>query len=704
MVFEFARRGALVAATIFTLASCGGGGDSGGVVDANPNPTTPGNPDLPSAASTTLIITGIVAKASAFSGATVVASNRTGVLGSAATVGADGGYSVTVPIDAQLPIVLTASKVAATGERETFSTVVADKTNSVANITPITNIIVAMLSSNGNPDQLAAEVVSGAPISQATLDDKTQAVQAALKTVLDALNVGSVDPIKSSITAASEGYSRLLASINAYVYPDATSSTIEISLRSKAATVSAQPISIKFASNQTTLPALPAVAAADFVTKNSLDKINQLMVDAQACYALPLASRVASAPAGATLATGTGANISAPSCRSIFMGNDPTLYRNSGVSVGRNTAGTGAFAAIFDGSLVGVKFFDAQYQYTLANGDIVFSFRSVAPGSTPVASVNTLRLDPADQKLKFIGDQNVYSGRVTAFTQNREFPVLNQAQWNYTSTGYILNIDDVLNPDTSSVFNRVEVVAPDGVTYTLVPNSNSTFLNFVGQGTSNFLRLRSSFSDTTKVRLVSDILPGEKAVSAYAMPEYTDTAIAALPAQSVWAFRFFLSANTSVLPDTVQYFRTSARAPTIAELRTRQFVSVSPAVQADWAAKASSVNGQLSLSVSAPFNVSWTVPSGLAPPVNASLAGIHLPSLTLFSATTFIDTSTLALGAETITSISCRPSAAAMACDNATNGGFRQDSVATGLNLIGVDNSGRNFATFYSFGVLRVTP
>jgi hypothetical protein len=80
--------------------------------------------------------------------------------------------------------------------------------------TPITNLIASLLSSNGNPDQLAAQAAGGASISQATLSAKTLAVQSTLKTVLNALNVGAIDPIGGTFSAFKVGSEGILLNLN----------------------------------------------------------------------------------------------------------------------------------------------------------------------------------------------------------------------------------------------------------------------------------------------------------------------------------------------------------------------------------------------------------------------------------------------------------------------------------------------------------
>jgi hypothetical protein len=683
--------GLALSVALFSLTACGGGGSSvPAPVAALPAPDAP----LP------ITISGVVAKGIALAGASVVATSPAGTLGAPVTVAADGRYSLTVPADVQVPIVLTASLSLPTGGVERYTSVIADRSNNYANITPITNVIAALLSTNGNPDGLASQVSGGAPITQAALSAKVLTVQNVLKTAVDALGVGSVDPINGSFAVNGSGYSRLLDSINASITSLGAFSNIEIGLKVKGATDSAQPPVAQFTSHQlTALPSLPAVAASAFVPDGTVSKLAQLMADLEACYALPLASRISKASANATEVVGSATDISAAVCKGLFYGNSPGSYKNGGNLVGRNSLGIGAFSGIFDGFTIGAKFNTASLDFVLTNGDIGFSFLSALAGGTPSLSGNIARLDPADQKLKFIGDQYTFNGRVQAFMQKREFPVANQAQWSYLSTGYTLNVDNTLQ------FDRVEVAGPTGIAYTLTPRLGVNALVFASKGPSNFLRLRSEFTETSKTGPVPSKLTSEASVVAFETPEYSELALTATPAQSVWTFRYFITGNTGATPDSVQVYRTRARALSIAELRARPLASVTPSVIANLSGQALPLTGSLPLSTSSSFNLSWALPVGALPPVNSTLFGFYLTGVGATSIAAFADSANFQAGVGTSASIACvKQNDGDVHCSGATNGGFKAGSEANGLNLASVDSFGRNFSAYYAFSLLTIAP
>jgi hypothetical protein len=633
------------------LAACGS--DSAAPVAATP------------AAPTTITLSGVAAKGAPFSGATVVASNQTGAVGTPQTVGADGTYSITLPIETATPIVLVASKALPSGETESYTSVVADKANTTANITPVTNVIAALLSPNGNPAQLAAQVASGTAISQTTLAAKTKSVQDVLQTASTALGVANVNPLTDTFAANGTGYDKLLDSLNTSITPSGTSSNIEIGLKVQATSESAQPPVAQFTSNQTTaLPALPAIAASSFLATGTTAKLAKLLSDSTICYGLPLATRVSTATAASTSAIGSATDVVAAECKAIFLGNNVASYKFGGSAVGRNSAGQGAFTGIFNTTANGAVFDAPVYEYTLPNGDIAFSFQSKTPTGTPTAQFNFARLDPADQKLKFVGDQYDYQGSVQPFMQRREYLTLNLGQWDYFSSGYNFNVNN------TGQFAKVVVVAPN----------------------------------TTKTFAVPTKLPSEPVNLAFELPEFTEAEMAALPAQSAWTFKYFLTGNTSTTPSAVQVYRTRGRALTIAELRTRTFPELNADTIAEIRAGSSTTTGNFALSSTVGATFGWSVPTGALPPTGSTLFGRYLNGVSATSTAAFTDSQTYATSARTITIPCSVQSASDTHCTGGTNGGFKAGSVANGLNLIATDSLGRQFANQYNAYSLTVAP
>ncbi|OWQ83215.1 hypothetical protein CDN99_26615 [Roseateles aquatilis] len=172
------------AAALFILTACGGGGGD------SPAPVAP-----PVAASLTL--TGSAATGAAL-GLAAVSIKCVGASGTGTTA-ADGTFNVAIT-GASLPCVLSV-----TGGTTTLRSVAeaGTGTNAVANITPLSELIVARLA-GGDAAALFTtfDAAAQAKLTAAGLGDARSAITAALKGVID---LTGVDPIKAPLVAASGG-------------------------------------------------------------------------------------------------------------------------------------------------------------------------------------------------------------------------------------------------------------------------------------------------------------------------------------------------------------------------------------------------------------------------------------------------------------------------------------------------------------------
>ena len=214
------------------------------------------------------------------------------------------------------------------------------------------------------------------------------------------------------------------------------------------------------------------------------------MADATACYALPLTTRVGTPATGSpAAAVGLATDVTAPACKGMFFGNNPVNYKFNGAWVGRSASNSGAFSGLFRDSATGAVFDAPVFEYGLPNGDIAVTFRTTVGTGLPSVATSFVRLDPADQKLKFMGNQYRFSGSIQAFMQKREFLTLGQAQWNYYSSGYSMGVDN------TGEFAKVEVTAPNGQIITLVPDAAVSFLKIQNKRDRKSTRLNSSHVD-----------------------------------------------------------------------------------------------------------------------------------------------------------------------------------------------------------------
>lgn len=206
---------ALSVLTLAVLAACGGGGS--------------GATDTP-AADPSLRLSGTAATGAALVNASVSVkcANASGT----ATTDANGAYSLSLTGGA-LPCVIQVSgeqggvavtlhSLAEAGSTDAASGV----TSAAANVTPLTEMIVAQLSAS-LPSDLFAAFGSGSTVSTAQLVAATNAVLSALKDATG-IDLGSIDPFKATLVAATSAapnggnlYDQLLDQLGDKVSPEA---------------------------------------------------------------------------------------------------------------------------------------------------------------------------------------------------------------------------------------------------------------------------------------------------------------------------------------------------------------------------------------------------------------------------------------------------------------------------------------------------
>jgi hypothetical protein len=165
---------ALASAGILTIYGCGGGGGS-------------------SPAASSLSISGTAASGAAIAGGTVDVKCATGT--GTATTNADGTYTVSISNGAA-PCMLRVTS----GSTVLFSALESGATS--ANISPLTQLVVANALGSDPATVFSAGVSSSTNISAATLSTAVTNVQTALAGL--GLSLSGVDPLKSTLTAATD--------------------------------------------------------------------------------------------------------------------------------------------------------------------------------------------------------------------------------------------------------------------------------------------------------------------------------------------------------------------------------------------------------------------------------------------------------------------------------------------------------------------
>ena len=684
----------VTSAGLLGLYGCGGGSSSN--VGGGTTPT---------------ILSGIAATGAAFSDATVTVTDSTGAtVGTSATIGADGIYSITLNAGAVAPFVLTATRSGADGASESLVSVVSSVTgaSATANITPITNLIAAKLSPTGDPSKLGAELdAKTADLSAATVTGKVNEVQAILAPILTATETSGTNPLTGSFSANGAGYDRLLDSVKISVTPaSATASNIEISIKQQQAE-DAAPVAIQFSTATTAavVPAIPTIDKTKLVVAGTADLIKSFLAQLTSCYALPLANRVNSTIANG-LATGTAVNVVASACKSAFFGDNPAKFKSNGSVVGRDSNGSGAFAGLFKDGATGVVFSQGSYEFTRANGDIVAGYKSKDSAGNETFDTFVLRKD-TDDKLKLIGNEYVYGGGVSAYQQIRTF--VNDAPSTYYSTGYALSM-----PLMSGVA-YVKITTPKDTTLTMIPgsdgmvfpklNANRVAVNsdgiettsistMVSSGTS-FIRIRSEYADTTSTALHP---AARESGLAFTPTDATDPEIGGYGNQSLWVFKYYDSSNALL---ATQSYKTRARANTIAEMRTRAWAKLDAAglsyLTTNFVASTATPQnkGYTKLPASGLAVPTWEVPSGALPPTSVTLFGQAGPDTDGGGTkVNFNDAQSVGSTKRGVT-ISCANGTGEKHCVSG-NSGYTAKAFMTGLHLWARDPSGREYANFYA--------
>jgi hypothetical protein len=597
------------------LVACGGGGGSAAAVVATP-----------------ATLTGTVAGGAAYPTGTVITfTDKTGTQVATYTLkdGDNGAYSVTIPVTAQAPLIIKASGT----DVETLYSFCPVLVTGNVNVTPITNLITARMSSTGDPaDIKPADITAG---TTGTAETKTNEVMTLLAPVTTALSF-SGNPLTAAFTANGTGQDQLLDTVKIKVTPTSTtsgttttkSSNIDVTVVTAQANGSAPIIIPTFTGNASTIPplssggtAVTTIPKTSVVTSGTAAKVTDLVARLQACFAVPFADRI--------VANGSApGDITAAACKTLFAGDNPASYKNNGFNISK----TGNFSSIFSSGSTGAKFDLGKFEFLRANGDVVFSWRSVSPDGVNV-NYNRAVATLEGSALKIIGNQYNYDADVGPLLHSRTF--INDVTYNYKSTGYRVYVENK-QVNGNAAFNRVEVTAPNATKYTLRPNSGYNFLVFDNpNGTLNnsgavMLNLIST-GGVDKSTIVA------KEINAYywaPLATWTDAAISAIPQISQWKFDYFLAGNTGSTPDTTEYRTTTARAPTLAELAPQLFATYTSEMITQAQAGTASTGGftfktptstdeaRMIIDFSADGGKdAWTVPAGVQAPTEFVVFG-----------------------------------------------------------------------------------
>lgn len=686
---------ALSGLVLLALAGCGGSG-SGGQATGGSSPTG-------------ITVSGVAASGAAFTDAVITVIDSRGItVGRSQPVGTTGAYSITLDAAALAPFVLVATRTDANGTKQSLVSVLASASTTTANITPITTLIASRLSPSGDPSRLAEELAAGNAIlsAQAVADTVTE-VQAILAPLLTATGTATFNPLTGTFSTDGTGYDRLLDSVNISFLPDsATTTNIEITVKQEVAD-GVPPTSLSFSSTTTTVAPLPAINPATLIAEGTSARITNFLSALTACYALP-ANQRAVAPS----------TVLAAACLDVFHNNDPTLFKSNGGTV----SSTGAFSGLFNANSVGSVFSQGSYEFTRANAekDIVIGYKVRGTDGGESYDTFVLRTSNIDGKLRLIGNQHRFPGRVSAYQQRRNFISLGQEGYDYFSTGYVLDVANRQRPSNlGPVFNRVVVTTPTGAVLTLQPSGNASFLGLVKAGPvvsgTSFVRLRSEYVDGNTSR------PHPRNVDTTLFfvsdPDRTEDNLAAAKSQGSWKFEYYLNFNdtTTAQDDTVvpevQYYKNRARALTIAELRTQGLAQLTSTLVAEIqsgtepsgvqdAGQIVFIDGDTADISTGAGGDGWTVAAGQLPPTQITVFGRSPRTGSNANFTDSVDVRSVARKA----ALPCSPQS--VTDDHCSSGGtgYAAGSRLNGLHLFARDAAGREYANFYALYQLNIAP
>jgi hypothetical protein len=292
-MFKQTLRLVLLPAAAAVLVACGGGGG--------------GSPS----ASLPKTLSGTAAIGAPMNGANVYLTDSTGRTAET-TADSAGTYSFTASQleGMRAPLILAAS--VQLGERKInhYSLVNSIEGNVIANVTPLSSAVVALLSESPVLSPLTVQQLSNLTASQ--LDNAKNKVKAAVKPLSDQMVEGSFDPISTPIQAIGEGVDELLDHVDLTVDENSISLMNKMKVVSDSSSnASSSAISIQKASTQ-----MPDPLPAD---RQPTAAIGELYSQFVRCFATPTVERM-------VVQSATEATLSI-NCSDIAV----PEYKNSGV-------------------------------------------------------------------------------------------------------------------------------------------------------------------------------------------------------------------------------------------------------------------------------------------------------------------------------------------------------------------------------------
>ena len=454
------NRSVLTLLSAIALTACGGGSsiDSGSVS-----------------------LTGTVATGAPVVSGTVTVFDASGTQVGTGSITTDGGYSLSVPDSAKAPFILKA-----TFDGQELYSVKTTASNGVANISQLTNAVVAMVSPSGDLSVLTSEMAAGAAISSDSVAASIETLQSALAPATQAIQASgeTVDNfLTGSFSADGTGIDKLLDTskigLTSAKVDGKNLANIELSFNSALKLDdpnAAEPKGFTFAaassvSEVQTSAAAVTIDKSDLPPKELASLYRNFLDRMQACYALPASSR-GTKGSGATWSF----TVSTQQCKDVFFESDPTQFKDGGFGVG--------YKRFYGLPLDGVKIYPAATPVMLQNirpdANGVLDGRALVAvrgeddegnyvNSTIVVKMFTLN---GERVMGAYGDQNA-----TEFYVNSELAVVNHpltdGSNDYVSSAYAIYLPATYPGKTVSY---AELKTPKGNTIYMGKDGNRSTL------------------------------------------------------------------------------------------------------------------------------------------------------------------------------------------------------------------------------------
>jgi hypothetical protein len=408
------------------------------------------------------VISGTAAVGAPLGDAPIKVYDSKGVEVGSGTTDASGQFSISLQSVGTPPYVLKL-----TSGEISLHAMHGDATNGTANITPISNAVVAMLSSTGSADEMLNNLKTGgtAP-TKAQLDSKQEMVSAALESISTAAGVKE-DIFKKPFSTNGVGVDKLLDSVAINTSADGVSKKANVQIALKVATDPVNPTVsmpvLNLSSDTSKADAVlekvrvGTISANDLPSSNAGDLYKDLLANLNACYK--------EAPLVRTDGTSV---VKSDACKKIFLNNDPTQYLNYGQRLSSTAQFSGMFT--YAGEVVFMPV-DKPYLVQDLNGSkrgdgvgraiVALSWVNENGNRENIMLYTTKYTHNGKEILGLSGDRNTYGWSVNSHNQKREFPLRGDTALDYVTGSYLISVRDIFR-NSKSVVRYATVIAPNG--------------------------------------------------------------------------------------------------------------------------------------------------------------------------------------------------------------------------------------------------